>query len=340
VTRMETVPFLSAAPAAEKTGSIALVYGAVFLIALALLVGYVLFEKEKDRKLLLLYICVAVTNLGYLLLSLAKNLPWAMTANRIAYLGAAFTVLLMLLIITDVCGLRRPKWLTGLFVTFTVCAFLVAACGNWKGLYYSHVALETVNGATRLIKTYGPLHILYPIYLYSYVLTMLGVILYAIIRKKISSAKHAMLLFSAVLGNVVVWFVEQRIAEDFEFLSVSLVLSEVILLLLYGMLRDHRRAMEQLSASEKTDLPRDLEVLFNEFSQKVETLSSAERRILNYYIEGYEIADIPELAYISIHTVKKHNRSIYQKLGVSSRDDLMLFIELFRRSGRLDNLMR
>jgi DNA-binding CsgD family transcriptional regulator len=70
----------------------------------------------------------------------------------------------------------------------------------------------------------------------------------------------------------------------------------------------------------------------------VRTLSSAERRILGYYIDGHEIADIPELAFISIHTVKKHNRSIYQKLEVSSRDELMLYIELFRRCHRLDEL--
>ena len=74
------------------------------------------------------------------------------------------------------------------------------------------------------------------------------------------------------------------------------------------------------------------------FAEKVKTLSSAERRILNYYIEGYDTADIPDLAFISIHTVKKHNRSIYQKLGVASRDELMLYIELFRCCGRLEEL--
>ena len=45
-----------------------------------------------------------------------------------------------------------------------------------------------------------------------------------------------------------------------------------------------------------------------------------------------------ELAYISIHTVRKHNANMYQKLGVGSRDELMLYLELFRRCGRLDEL--
>ena len=74
------------------------------------------------------------------------------------------------------------------------------------------------------------------------------------------------------------------------------------------------------------------------FADKVGTLSSAERRILDYYIAGHDAADIPELAFISIHTVKKHNHSICQKLEVSSRDELMLYIELFRCCDRLDEL--
>jgi DNA-binding NarL/FixJ family response regulator len=89
---------------------------------------------------------------------------------------------------------------------------------------------------------------------------------------------------------------------------------------------------------EPNALPSGMERMFVDFAEKCKTLSSAERRILNYYIDGYEIADIPELAFISIHTVKKHNRSIYQKLDIASRDELMLYIELFRCCGRLDEL--
>ena len=85
-------------------------------------------------------------------------------------------------------------------------------------------------------------------------------------------------------------------------------------------------------------LPPDIEELFCSFSQRAKTLSAAERSILKYYIDGKEISEIPDLAFISIHTVKKHNSNIYQKLAISSRDELMLYIELFRRCGRLDEL--
>ena len=67
-------------------------------------------------------------------------------------------------------------------------------------------------------------------------------------------------------------------------------------------------------------------------------LSAAERVVMDLYIEGHEIAEIPDLAFISMATVRKHNRNIYEKLEVSSRDEIMLYIDLFRRCGRLDEL--
>ena len=78
--------------------------------------------------------------------------------------------------------------------------------------------------------------------------------------------------------------------------------------------------------------------LFDQFVERKDLLTEAERNILRYYIDGHEIADIPDLAFISMSTVRKHNRSIYEKLGVASRDELMLYIDLLRRCGRLQEL--
>ena len=138
---------------------------------------------------------------------------------------------------------------------------------------------------------------------------------------------------------------------EFEFLCVSYVVTEIMLLLIYGMLRDYGivqpsgqiisvQMLAQLNTQRISagQLPSGMEDMFRSFAEKVRTLSPAERRILNYYIDGHDTADIPDLAFISIHTVKKHNRSIYQKLEVASRDELMLYIELFRCCDRLEEL--
>jgi len=78
--------------------------------------------------------------------------------------------------------------------------------------------------------------------------------------------------------------------------------------------------------------------MLDDFIAGAATLTPAERNILQYYIDGYEIAELPGLAFISINTVRKHNKNIYRKLGVGTKEELMLYIDLLRRSNRLDEL--
>ena len=330
-------------------GSLTPVYGAVAMLSVLLFVFYLLWDKRRERSFMLLFACVAIANCGYFLEAVAGSLTGALIANGVAYFGAAYSVLVMLFIISDVCRSKKRKWIRYMLIGISTCAFLLAASGSWLGLYYKSVSIVTVNGMTHLIKEYGPLHILYAVYLLVYVISMIVQIIWAAAKKRLSSGKYALFLLVAVCFNLGVWAVEQALNEEFEFLSVSYIVTEVLLLLIYELLWDYgiireetgmvsAQMMVKLQQPVRGELPPDMQKLFDSFSRKVRSLSSAERRILNYYINGIEIAEVPDLAYISIHTVKKHNRSIYQKLEVASRDELMLYIELFRCCGRLEEL--
>lgn len=334
-----------------KGGVLPIIYGLLALLSALLFLCYFLFDKRKNRLFLMLFCCVTLSNSGYFLLSICSSLAVAKLANALSYFGGAFSLLVMLVIIYDVCRMRRRQWLMGCLTGISIAVFLLAASGDWLGLYYRSVSLEVVNGTTHLVKEYGPLHGLYALYLAAYIVIMLLCIAYAAKTKRLSSPKYTAFLLVTVLLNVGVWLVEQGINEEFEFLSVSYMVTAVLLLLIYNMLCDYgiiRPGTGVLSVQMLTQLntrqinpgalPQGIEDMFCSFVKKANTLSSAERRILNYYIDGHDIADIPDLAFISIHTVKKHNRSIYQKLEIASRDELMLYIELFRCCGRLDEL--
>lgn len=339
-----------------NSGHLIPIYGFVAILSLLLMIGYLLTGRGKERKLLLLFVFVAIVNCGYFLQSVASDLSWAMWANAVSYFGAAYSVLAMVLIIMDACSITRKKWVTGAMITVTTAAFVLAASGDWLGLYYRSVSLQEINGLTILVKEYGPLHPLYAVYLLSYFGLMVASVIQAS-RKKLTSGKYGVFLIVAALLNLVVWAVEQIIDPDFEFLSVSYIITEIMLLLVHSMLRDYGIIMQGLGPmtaqalaqmredqgfTDDPELPAlsaDMEEMLDVFSGRVATLSAAELRIFRYYVDGHEIADIPELAFISINTVKKHNRNIYQKLAVSSRDEMMLYLEFFRRCGRLDQLL-
>lgn len=95
------------------------------------------------------------------------------------------------------------------------------------------------------------------------------------------------------------------------------------------------RAAEQLTAGS---LPPNIEELLSGFRDRVQTLTPMERTVLQYYIDGCSLEEVAARAYISVSTAKKHNTNINRKLGVTSREELMLYIDLFRRCGRLDEI--
>lgn len=95
---------------------------------------------------------------------------------------------------------------------------------------------------------------------------------------------------------------------------------------------------EKTQVAETHELPPNVEDLFHTFSERVSTLTPTEHTILQYFIDGLSLEEVASTAFISINTVKKHNTNINRKLGVSSRDELMLYIDLFRRTDRLDEI--
>ena len=332
-----------------KSSNLSVIYGALLALSFLLFVGYCFLVKKKTVWFLLLYISVFVVNGGYLALSLAKNLDSALLANQFSYFGAAMLPLAMLMIIVETCRIPHPGWLPVIFALISLGAFLLAASGGYSTLYYKEVSIVVVDGVCHLNKVYGPLHFLYAVYLFSYFGMMIAAIVYAAVRKMVVSCKYVVFLASAVFGNLAVWFVEQLVYVNFEFLSVSYIASELILLSVHSMLQDYgilTAAAAQAASCEEGEegaghaLPPDVEELFSVFSHKASALTAAERSILQYYAEGYEIGQVAEAAFISIHTVRKHNANMYQKLGVGSRDELMLYLDLFRRCGRLHEILQ
>ena len=85
-------------------------------------------------------------------------------------------------------------------------------------------------------------------------------------------------------------------------------------------------------------LPPDVASLLDEFSARFATLTATERKIVKLYADTLETSEVAERLFISIHTARKHNANIYRKLNVGSREELVLYLELFRRCKKLDAL--
>ena len=91
-------------------------------------------------------------------------------------------------------------------------------------------------------------------------------------------------------------------------------------------------------AKSMNELPPDMRELLLLFAKNTKTLTASEYSIFKYYADGYKISQLPEVACLSMSTIKKHNGNIYRKLGISSYHELMMYLDLFRRCNCLDLL--
>lgn len=307
--------------------SMSVLYGVIAGISLLLLIGYGALVKKKVLWLLLLFTSVFLVNAGYFCLSMSKTLEEALLANRIAYLGSVFLPFFMMMTIIGVCRYPCKKWMVGLLICINVIVFLIAASPGYTEWYYKEATLIVVNGAAKLQKVYGPLHKIYFVYLFAYFGMMVGVIFRSVRKKLVDSPKQALLLLIVVFLNIVFWLVEQMIRWDFEFLSVSYIISELLLLCLYSMLQDYEELQERVEAQtsiaeEETKAEDELEQKVAYWSEAAQ-LSPREKEVLRELLTDKKRKEIAETLCISENTVKTHTSNVFSKLDVSTRNELI-----------------
>ncbi|MBE6981410.1 MAG: hypothetical protein E7437_03700 [Ruminococcaceae bacterium] len=309
-----------------KAADLSWLYGITAVVSALLLVSLFFIVKKKNRWYILLFVSVAVVNLGYFLLSISQTLSGALMSNRLAYFGSVFLPFAMYMIIRDVSGLPRKKWLQATLLGISILVFLIAASPGYLDLYYKEVTFQRVNGVCVLNKVYGPLHFLYLVYLLGYFCAMVTTIACSIARSRLENTGYAVILILAVFINIGVWLIEQLVRIDFEILSVSYIISECFLLGLYFMMTNQPKAVP-VSPLPPEPLPEVCPVTAEQielFQAGLPTLTPKERAILDCYVAGMPTVQVMETLNIKENTLKFHNKNLYSKLGVSSRKQLLL----------------
>ena len=314
-------------PIGSKTASMSVIYGVTSALALILVASYNGAIKKKDFWLQLLFASILVVNIGYFCLSMSSTLEEALLANRISYFGSVFLPLSMLMMILDQTKWKQRKWIVAILTAVSIFIFIIAASPGYSDIYYASASLTQVNGASVLIKEYGPLHPVYLYYLVSYFAAMIGVIIHAMAKRKMSNPMHAIILAFAVFINIGVWMFGQLVHVPFEFLSVSYIISGFFILSLQLMLQQEaqtetKTVIPEPSPSMQTDQEISTEKL-DFFEASLPDLTPTERLIYTAYLEGKTTREVMEEQHIKENTLKYHNKNIYSKLGVSSKKELM-----------------
>lgn len=289
------------------------IYAVLAAMALALLLGYGKIVKKRDVWMQVLFACIVLVDAAYAALSASRSVSWALVFNGAAYFGSVFLSMCMFLVIRRLCGFCHT-WRLPLGLAVAAVTMFAVVC---TPLYYVSTELTVMDGAAKLIKEYGPLHNAYFVYLFGYFGAMVATIAASVRCGRIASHKHAALLAGVVLGNIVFWFVEKFVPWNFEFLAVSYLLSEALLIGLQWILQDDvtaTRTAPDVTEQLLTRLPSGV------------TLHPREEEVLAFILANIPRKEIADRMNLSENTVKTHTRNLYRKLGVSSREELYALI--------------
>ena len=164
-----------------------ILYFITIILSLLLLVLYFFIDKKRNKWLLLLFISISICDIGYFFLSIARNITFVIISNDIVYLGSVFLPFFMLMLILNNCNLKVPKPLVYSLVGISTIMLWVTTSIGYLPIYYKDISLELINDEYVIEKEYGPFHTVYIIYIFSYFISMIGTIIYATIKKTISS---------------------------------------------------------------------------------------------------------------------------------------------------------
>jgi len=309
------------------------VYGLAMAVSLLMIGVYYYIDRKHDKWLLSLFVSVAVCDFGYFSLSLSKTLDAALWSNRIAYLGSVFLPFFLLMMIMNLSRFHYPKHFPKILIGINTVMLLIAASGGWLPIYYKNVSLDFINGSPVLIKEYGPLHAVYKIYLFAYFAAMVAVIAYTAVKKSVISSKHTVFLAFVVIGNIAIWFVENMIHSSFEFLSISYIVTEGMILFLYSILQDYGLIDPAQNAVTVTEQHTETVEIIKAFSDEqiesimknwgaVNSLSQREKEVLRFLLENKKRKVIAETLFVTESTIKKHTAAIYRKLETANRAEL------------------
>ena len=170
-------------------------YAAAFGVSVLLTLIYVFFyHRHYDIHITLTFVLVALSNLGFLMISQSRGVEAALLGNIIVYIGGCYLILMITLVVFSLCDIRLNRYIKMLlYVIATVVFFFTLQIGR-NELYYVSAEISSEYGATVIQKEYGVLHIFYYIMVIAYFLMGLAAVFIGVFKKNQVSNRFIVLL--------------------------------------------------------------------------------------------------------------------------------------------------
>lgn len=226
-------------------------YFIVFVMALIMTGNFLFRNKNVDTLFVLFSITVTLNCMGRYMVAASETLEMALWSNIFLYFGGCFAPPLVLFLLTRLCNRKIPAFLKIFMITFSsVVMVLVMTIGRF-GIYYKNVELVHADGYNYLVKTYGPLHILYPVMMLMYAAIMVFYIIYAIKNSNQLSFRIVSTISIACFSIIAMYILERVLGLKISFLSIGYLFGLALLIKQFDRLNIYDMSSNIVNTVEK-----------------------------------------------------------------------------------------
>ena len=205
-----------------------MVYAVCFFISIIALLWSIGRGRAASTNEVMLSVIVMVANGGYFALHYAQNLEEALLANKLSYIIACFGPMVMLLIVCDICKHTISRTVRVIMYAIQFVVYLTVLSTGYSEIFYKSARFVLTDEGGYLTKTYGPLHTVYLVTMYGYMLAGVVVAFYSINKKNVVSAVNVEILLASDILSICVYAVERFIKIRFELVPIVFTISLVV----------------------------------------------------------------------------------------------------------------
>ena len=211
----------------------------ILTFALSLVLSFIYlckWRKHYDIHFTLIFLLIPLIMAGYLSLAVSRDLPEAVLANKVIYMGGCFLLSISTLYIFEVCHVQTDQRWRILFFLLNVVFYLCVLSIGYSDIFYKNVSIYSYHGVTCLNKEYGFMHTLFLGFLILESLASFSALVHAYRNKKDVSIRNIHLLFIAHITTFCCFFIQKVLDRQFQLLPVAYILDQIIFLIICNRL--------------------------------------------------------------------------------------------------------
>ena len=206
---------------------------ALVIVTTTFLIAAFKYRRRNSIYLLLTYIAMIISLYGYITFTLSTEVNEAILANKITYIGGAFIPILIILhIFSRYYTYTKLEIALPLICLGTIIVAISSTVG-YTDFFFKNVSLQfTSYNMPYFDKEYGPGYYIYIVYLLSYALFYISLIIFLFNKKKVISYKNLFTLSSTVFLCIILYLCEKIFDLEIELMPFIYAASGVTLLIL------------------------------------------------------------------------------------------------------------